>query len=135
MSNCVTDQAWLDGRDHRDRYPGCKESWSVRGGQGSDIALAGRDRHGNQVPVAGVEQGPAGPDGAAGVRVSEPDPDELASWRGLGGGEAAAPGPPGVGQPAAEPAGQSVRIAGQDQGQGPTGPPGDDLAEFPADRK
>jgi hypothetical protein len=45
---------------------------------------------------AGVEQGPAGPDRAAGVGVGEPDPDELAFWQGLRGGQAAAPGPPGI---------------------------------------
>src|ERR1019366_3076044 len=64
--------------------------------------------------------------------LSEPGADEFALGEGLGSGQAAAPGPPGVGRPAAEPAGQGVRVAGQDQRQRAPGAAGDDLAEFPA---
>jgi hypothetical protein len=48
----------------------------------------------------------ARPGRAAGAVAGQPDADEVAFGQGLRGGEAAASGPPGVGQPAAEPAGQ-----------------------------
>src|ERR1019366_4861884 len=72
-------------RDQATRYGAWAQDpgYPGRAGQRSSW-LADRDRHGGEVPVAGIQKCPAGPDRAADVRVGEPGAAEFPAGLAVG---------------------------------------------------
>jgi len=89
-----------------------------------------RHRDRDQVSAAGVQQGLAGLDSAAGQAVGEPHSDQLSFWQCLRRGKAAAPRSLGLHLPAAEPHADALRITGENQRTRRVCPERNELAEF-----